>query len=422
MAAAHLLLLLAASAAGRHLDADDVGLGAGGDGAYPEELNPTLTDGGLTLIESDIVLPEGVDRRALMAKRWPLGEAVPFVVTPEVEQRRTNIEAGISHIEDVTCVTFREEPVEFAGAPHLRFINGSGCYSFLGQMQNKLSGQSVSIGKGCAALVTVAHEISHALGFFHEQSRPDRDQYVEVLWDNIKQGKEANFRIKENAETLGVKYDFRSIMHYAKFAFSTTGMPTLRSVDPLQGHLVGRRIGEMTHRDRAITNIAYQCANHCTEPPACQNEGYVDKFCQCVCPEGVEGALCENVPDDYSYYGPVCGDADITTPGVITSPGYPDSMEKDRHCYWLVTAPSGFAVRLTVTDVSMNDSPNCKRDRMSIRVEGDLRDEIESDCNTRLTGRSFVSVGNRLLVYFRTRGRSSRGRRFSGSVEFVPDV
>ena len=49
--------------------------------------------------------------------------------------------------------------------------------------------QEISLTSGCQRLVgTIEHELLHALGFWHEQSRPDRDKYVEVLWENIVDG------------------------------------------------------------------------------------------------------------------------------------------------------------------------------------------------------------------------------------------
>ena len=62
----------------------------------------------------------------------------------------------------------------------------------------------------------ILHEIAHALGLFHEQQRPDRDDEVNINVGNIRNSALSNFNkmVPDYITTLGVPYDLGSIMHY----------------------------------------------------------------------------------------------------------------------------------------------------------------------------------------------------------------
>ena len=63
----------------------------------------------------------------------------------------------------------------------------------------------------------------------HEQSRPDRDSYVRIIWDNIKDGLESQFRLATGSLTYDVPYDGLSVMHYGNYYFSKNGKRTIAS-------------------------------------------------------------------------------------------------------------------------------------------------------------------------------------------------
>lgn len=85
---------------------------------------------------------------------------------------------------------------------------------------------------GCLTSVgTAIHELMHACGFTHEQNREERDDFVDIVSRNIKDGYENNFEKAPTGTTsgFGSTYDYSSVMHYSDHAFSVNGEPTIVS-------------------------------------------------------------------------------------------------------------------------------------------------------------------------------------------------
>ncbi|XP_033933951.1 high choriolytic enzyme 2-like [Pseudochaenichthys georgianus] len=219
-----------------------------------ERANANITT---RLVDGDIVanLRRNADPCTATGCKWPKYRRyvyVPiYISTSYTTTERNIIIRALLTFHASTCIRFVWRT---SHRNYLYFYSGSGCWSYLGRQSR---GQLISLQKnGCLYRDTVQHEVLHALGFHHEHVRSDRDSYVSILFQNIKSGTKQNF-MKRQTNNLGTPYDFDSVMHYGKHAFSKNGEPTiLAKSNPSLNFGTART---MSKNDIARVNKLYQC-------------------------------------------------------------------------------------------------------------------------------------------------------------------
>ncbi|CAG5850349.1 unnamed protein product [Menidia menidia] len=182
----------------------------------------------------DIAMPTGFGNADPCTARgclWPKSTDgnvyVPFRISNQFSTRERNtIVEGLNSFAQSTCIRFTPQQRQ---RDFVDIQSRSGCYSFVGR---RGGGQVVSLSRnGCVFRQVIQHELLHALGFNHEQTRSDRDNHVRILLQNVIPGQEHNFR-KINTRNLGTPYDYGSVMHYSRFAFSRNRQPTISHRHP----------------------------------------------------------------------------------------------------------------------------------------------------------------------------------------------
>ena len=197
------------------------------------------------------------------SRLWP-NSTMPYVWGSGLSQAQRNLVINaINEVNQQTnlCLVERTNEtafVQFRGTD-------AGCY--VTRIGNDGTGnQIINLGAGCFSNHTIIHEILHKAGFFHEQTRPDRDNFITVNWNNL----DGNWRFqfqRQGGETNSGNYDFASVMHYPQFHSSVTiddsqPMYFINNPNALPSGMTASQIGRLPNMSNTDT-VSY---THLTLP------------------------------------------------------------------------------------------------------------------------------------------------------------
>ncbi|KAL2086596.1 hypothetical protein ACEWY4_017655 [Coilia grayii] len=222
------------------------------------------------LIEGDVAMPR--TRNAMKCTfydcKWEKSPSGHVEVAYNISDyfyssEKKTIEKAMQTFHEKTCIRF----VPYSKQLHYLSIESkTGCWSLVGRTGGK---QTVSLNAfSCLQHGVIQHELLHALGFYHEHTRSDRDDHIRINWEYVSAGKKTPFKYyiksassdfaKRDTNNLNTPYDYSSIMHYSRYAYSTSQSQATITPIPDPTVEIGQR-NELSDTDILRVNKLYEC-------------------------------------------------------------------------------------------------------------------------------------------------------------------
>jgi len=307
----------------------------------------TLPKSDAYFIEDDIEIAPHRNAIPYSYKKWTNG-VIPYVIDssyPDVVKTRLTdsmreIEGNVNSPGTTDCIHFVARTTQ---SNYIYILpREHSCSSQIGM--NGHGRQDVSIGSGCEHRGIIMHELMHAIGFWHEQSRPDRDNYVTIDLTNVGSTHRHNYNKHSTADTLHTSYDYGSVMHYNAYEFATDRSKPAMTPKNHQipvGVRMGQRL-EYSTTDVLKIQRLYQCKEDTTHVKQRIHTpedhcNFVNGFCH----------LHQETSDDFNW-------STRSAASTHNGPGADNSAGNSAYAVAYATGHSGKKARLTTRTYTAN--------------------------------------------------------------------